>query len=139
MLRGCAARMLSHVRSKSAFEPGHDATDDLVLENKDILQAMVVAVAPDVAGGGRLDQLGRDAHAVGQPAHATLDHVLGAKITADPPHIDRLAAILKGRVTGDDQQLPKPRQLGNDVLSNAVTEILLFRVATQVDEWQHGD
>src|SRR6185436_6661862 len=88
---------------------------------------------------GRLDQLRSDAHPIGQLAHAALDHVLGTKVTAYRPHIDRLSAILKGRVASDDQQLAEPRQFGDDVLGYAVTEILLLRIAAHVGERQYGD
>src|SRR5258706_11974411 len=69
MLRGCAALVLGHCRRNSAFQPGHDAADDLVLKSEDVLHVAVVSVAPDVVAGGGLDKLNCNTHAVAQLAH----------------------------------------------------------------------
>src|SRR5262249_28771479 len=37
----------------------------------------------------------------------------------------------------DDQELGEPRQLSDDVLGDAITEILLLRVAAEIGERQH--
>ena len=60
-----------------------DARRDLVLDGEDIVEVAVVAVAPEMAAGGRVDELGGDADAVARLAHAPLEHVAHAKLAAD--------------------------------------------------------
>ena len=45
----------------------------------------------------------------------------------------------KLEVARDDQELGEPRQLGDDVLGNAVAEIVLLRVATEIGERKDRD
>jgi hypothetical protein len=47
--------------------------------------------------------------------------------------------VHEGRVARDDEQVAEARQLGDDVLSEAVREKLLLRIAAHVDQRQHGD
>ena len=49
------------------------------------------------------------------------------------------AAVLERRVAGDHEQGAEARQLRDDVVGDAVAEILLFGVAAHVGERQHGD
>ena len=71
--------------------------------------------------------------------NAALQNVAHAKLAADLAHVDRLALVLEGGIAGDDEQLGEPRQLGKDILGNAVGEIVLALVAAEVVERQHGD
>ena len=72
-------------------------------------------------------------------ANAALQDVAHAEIASDLAHVGRLALVLEGGIAGDDEQLGEPRQLGDDIVGNAVAEIVLVLVAAQVVERQHGD
>ena len=94
---------------------------------------------PDVAAGGDVVELCCDTNAVAAFPHAALDHVAHAELSADLLHMDGLALIGKGRVARDHEE---PSQLGqrrDDVLADAVGEILLLRIAAHVGEWKHRD
>src|SRR4029434_1842302 len=68
-----------------------------------------------------------------------VNDILDAEFAADIAHIDGTALIGKGGVAGDNEQFAEARQLGDDVLGDAVREILLRRIARHVGERQHGD
>jgi len=73
------------------------------------------------------------------PPDAALQHVACAQLPPDLPDINRLALVLEGGIARDDHELGEPRQLRCNVLSNAVAEIVLLRVAAEVGEGQHRD
>ena len=84
-------------------------------------------------------ELRRDAHAVAVLAHAAFDHIADAELVGDLLHVDGLALVDKRRVARDHEE---PAQLGqrrDDVLADAVGEILLLRIAAHVGEGKHGD
>ena len=110
--------------------PGSVATmarGDLVLEREDVLQVAVVALGPDVVVGFGIDQLHRDAHPVAGLAHAAFDDVLHAELARDLLHVHRLALVLERGVARDDEQVAEARQVGQDVLGQAVGEEFLLR------------
>src|SRR5437868_1200133 len=51
----------------------------------------------------------------------------------------RFAFVGERGVAGDDKQARDLREVGDDVLGNAITEIFLFRIATHIVERQHGN
>jgi hypothetical protein len=52
------------------------------------------------------------------------------------PRISRPVAIGEGRIARDNGHFREPRQVGRQVLGDAVCEILLFAVVAQIDEGQ---
>src|SRR5262245_1568884 len=92
-----------------------------------------------MATGCSVDELGGDAQAVAQPAHAALEQILYAELTAGSGPVGSWAAIAERRVAGEHVELTEARELGYDVLGDAVAEVLLFRIAAHVDEREHGD
>jgi hypothetical protein len=78
-------------------------------------------------------------HPSAVPAKAALEHVAHAELAADPPDVDRLSVVLKARVARDDEQLGESRQLGDDVLGDPVTDVVLIRIRRQILERQHRD
>ena len=121
------------------LERRHDLERDLVLDGEDVGELAVVAVGPEMPAGRRVDQLGGDAHPLAGAPHAALEHMADAQLPADHPEIDRLALVGEARVAGDDQQARHLAQIGDDVLADAVGEVLLLGVARHVVERQHRD
>src|SRR5262249_6656911 len=78
------------------------------------------------------DQLRGHAHATARFAHAALDDVAHAELLPDFLDVDRLALISKGRVTRDHRKGPPAGQHRDDVFSDAVSEIFLLRVTTEL-------
>ena len=129
-------------RAAASTRPGSDRDDrrrHLVLDREDVLEVAVVALGPEVAVGLGVDQLHGDADALARLAHAALDDVLHAELARDLLHVDRLALVLERRVARDHEQLAEARQLGDDVLGDAVGEEFLLGIAAHVVERQDGD
>src|SRR5262249_49368000 len=107
-----------------------DALGHLVLELEDVLERAVETVGPQMRPARRLDELRRDAHAVGCFAHAAFEHISNTKLATDLLHVRRMALVGETRVARDHEQIAKTRQRRNDILDDAVREILLPGVAT---------
>ena len=88
---------------------------------------------------GHFDQLGGDPHAIASPAHAALDDEIRPEPVTHFLGVECLASERKGRVPRDHHELPKPAQLGNDILGDPVGEIILCRIAAHVIEGQDSD
>ncbi len=109
------------------------------LNREDVLEIAVVALGPDMVAAFGLDELGGDAHPVPGLAHAALDDVIDTQLAPDLADIDRLALEGERRVAGDHEQRAEAREFSNNVLGDAVGEVLLLGVARHVVEGQHGD
>src|SRR4029450_11816300 len=117
-----------------------DATPgDLVLDREQVDQRTVVTLRPHVAAARGIDELGRDPDRRAGPSHTPLQHVTDIQVLRHLAHIARLPAIGERRVPRNDEERMKLRQLGDDVLADAVGEVLLLGIATHVRERQEGD
>ena len=121
------------------LDRGDDRLGDLVLHREHVGEVAVVALRPDVAAGGDVVELRRDAHALAVLAHAAFDHVADAELLGDLLHVDGLALVGERGVARDHEEPAQLGQRGDDVLADAVGEILLLRIAAHVGEGQHGD
>ena len=121
------------------LDRGDDGLGDLVLHREHVDESAVVALRPDVAAGGDVVELRRDAHAVAVLAHAALDHVADAELLGELLHVDGFALVDERRVARDYEEPAQLGQRGDDVFADAVGEILLLRIAAHVDEGKHGD
>jgi len=92
-----------------------------------------------MAAGDDVVELGSDADAVANLAHAAFHYVAHAEFLGDLLQMDRLALVDEGGIARDHK---KPAQLGqcrDYVLANAVGKIILFGIAAHIDERQHRD
>ena len=92
-----------------------------------------------MGAGLGVDELRRDAEIVAGAPDAALKHIAHAELAPELGNVYRLALVLEGRVAREHAQVARPRQLGQDVLGQAVAEILLVCVAAQVDEGEDRD
>jgi hypothetical protein len=122
------------LRQQLHLEGIDDAVGDLVLEREDVVQAAVVAIGPEMPAAAAVDQLDGDAHAVPGLAHAALEDMADAERARRLTHFDRLALVGEDRVARDHEQRGHARQVGDDVLGEAVGEILLLGIAADVGE-----
>ena len=72
-------------------------------------------------------------------ADATFQDVTNAQLATDLPDVRRFALVGEGRVARDDEQRFEARQRRDDVLDDAVGEVLLLGIAAHVLERQHRD
>src|SRR5215472_14910552 len=84
-----------------------------------------------------VDKLPGNAHAVRGLTDAALKNVAHAEFAADLLHGHRLALIGEAGVPGDYEQPPHARERGDDLLHDAIGEILLLRVTAHILEWKH--
>jgi hypothetical protein len=82
----------------------------------------------------RINELRSDTHAIVGAADATFKDIPHPKFATNLPDIGRFALVLEARVAGDDEQLGEPGELRYNVLRDAVAEVILVGVATQVCE-----
>src|SRR6185437_16334545 len=89
--------------------------------------------------GLRFDELSGDADAVARLAHAAFEHIAYAELAPDALDVDGLALVDEARIARDHEQPADAREAGDDILDHAVGEILLFGIAAEILEGQHGD
>jgi hypothetical protein len=116
-----------------------DLVHDLVLCGEDVVQLAVEAVGPQMAAALGVDQLGGDAHAVAGLADRAFQHEAHAELAADLLHLHRPALVGEGGIARDHEQRLDLGEIGDQVLGDAVAEILLLGVAAHVGEGQDGD
>ena len=125
--------------AKPAGDLGDDLAHDLVLDQEYIGHLAIEFVGPNVGASLGVDELRRDAEVVASAPHATLKQIAHAELTPELGNVYRRALVLEGRIAREHTQVARPRQLGQDVLGQAVTEILLICVPAQVDEGEDRD
>ena len=116
-----------------------DCQGDLVLKIEDIADFPVVTAGPDLVGVFGVDKLRVYSHLAARLAHAACHDVVRAEFPSNQPHIDCFVFVSKARIPRDDGIKTQCCQGSDQVLGQAVREILLVLVAAQVSEWQYGN
>jgi hypothetical protein len=116
------------------LDAGGDELRGFVLQVEDVDDVPVEAFRPDAMLGLRVDDLDGDAKTGPGLAQAAGDHVVGVQLLADDADAVVGVAEREGGVAGDDG---KPAVLGerrDDVLGDAVGDIVLLRIPVEVGE-----
>jgi hypothetical protein len=92
-----------------------------------------------VRAGHGIDQLRGDADTIAGPLDTTFEDVTYAQLPPDLPDVDRFTLVLKRRIASEHHELGESGQFGDDVLGDAVTEVLLLRISGEIDECQYRD
>ena len=116
-----------------------DAAGDFVLHGEDVAELAVVAFGPVMATGDRVDELRANAQPLAAAAHAALQHVAHAKLARDLAHVDGAVLVDEGGVAGDDEQPSDVGKTGDQVLGEAIGEVVLIGIAAHIGEGQHRD
>src|SRR5438105_15459350 len=87
----------------------------------------------------RLDQLAADANAIARLAQTTLDHVANAEFSGELLRIGPFAFVGEAGVASHDREPARPRQLGDQILGDAVEEEFGLGIPAEVLEGQHRD
>jgi hypothetical protein len=70
-----------------------DGASRLVLQRKQLVEAAVVALTPDLLAADRVNQCSGDAHLLGRAAHAALEHVAHAQFACHRARVHRTALV----------------------------------------------
>src|SRR5690242_11396176 len=116
-----------------------DLLCDLVLDFEDILEFAVVAFRPNREIGASIDELRSDPQAVPRAAQATAEHESGVQLPTNFRRGDRLIAEGQHGCAGKHTQAFDFEQLGSDVFSHSIAEILIFLHSTQILEIKNCD
>ena len=112
---------------------------DLILELEQVGDVFLEAVGPKMRAGARIDELGVDAHPVLVALHRAFQHIAHAELPADLPGVDVLALEAEGGIAGDHEAIVDARQIGRQILRDAVREIILARVVREIGEGEDDD
>lgn len=135
-----APRAAWRLRARNVCVQRHsDGARHFVLDHENVRHLPVVALRPEVCVARGVDQLRGDAHAISELAHAALEHVAGAQFPPDGLDVDRPPLVDESRIPGDHEQPRETRQVGDQVLGDAVAEVLLLRIVAEVGEGKHRD
>ena len=115
------------------------AGDELDLQLPQLAAVAVEPVGPHMGAGLGRDELGVDRDRLAEAAHAAFEHVAHAKFASNLLRVHRLAFIGEGRVAGDDEAALQMREIGGQIVGDAIGEIVLLLVAAQILERQHDD
>ena len=103
-----------------------DGSGDLVLHREHVGQLAIVALRPQVAAVGGVDQLRRDPDPIAGLAHAAFEHVRDAERLRDPPDVDVLALERERGGARDHLQVGHLRQRVDDLFRQPVAEVILL-------------
>ena len=121
------------------FDDPGNARRHFVLKLEDIVERAVEPVGPQMRTGRGIDQLSRNAHATPRLADGALKHIADAQFAPDLLHVGRLAFVRETRILGDDEEPANAAQRGDDLLNQAIGEILQLRIVAKVLKRQHHD
>ena len=116
-----------------------DLLRHIVLNREDVGKIAIIPLRPGMAAALAVDQLTGHAYPVARLAHAALQHVMHAKCPRDILNIAAFPFEGEAGVAGDDEQALEAGQLGDDILGDAIGEIVLLRIAGHIGEGQHRD
>jgi len=86
-----------------------------------------------------VDELGSDAQPAARPLDASVEHITDAQLAADLLGVDRFVPIGESAIAGDHERACEPRQVGRQILGDAIRKILLLRIVAEIGERQYDD
>src|SRR5262249_44957813 len=117
----------------------YDADSHLILQIENVLEIAFKALRPEMYACRGIHELTGDAHPARGFAHASFEDVAHAELTPDLLHVDRPALVSETRVSRDHEEPSHARERRDDLLDDAVCEIILLRVAAHVLEGKDCD
>ena len=120
-------------------DAGDDLRDDAVLHLEELFGADLHLLGPERRAGRGLAELARHPHRAAQTADAAGQHVAHPEPAPDLARIGLPAAVEERRGARDHHQLAQAGERHDDVLDDAVGEVLVLRIAAEIPERQHRD
>src|SRR5690242_12934980 len=115
-------------QSKSLY----NSLRNLVLYLKDVGEVPVEAVSPKMVTSYPIDQLRINPHPSSGLPHAAFEHVTNPEALCDILHVHGLPLEHEGSIASDNIERGYFRQIGGDVLADAVAKVFLLRLAAHV-------
>ncbi len=116
-----------------------DARRDLLLHREDLALRQVVASRPEVAGIGGADELHGDAEPLARAPHAAFEDGVDAQLLAQAADGVVLPREAEARAARRDAQARQRAERVQQLLGDALAEVLLLRVAGEVEERKHRE
>ena len=104
----------------------------MILQLEQVGHVFLKAVGPKMRAGLAIDKLRVDAHPVLVALHRAFKHIAHAQFLADLLGVDVLALEGEGGIARDHEAVADARQVGREVLRDAVCEIILARIAREI-------
>src|SRR6516165_2131985 len=121
------------------LDRGDDTRGDVVLHREDVSQIPVVTLGPEMDPGSCIDKLAADAHPLPGPAHAAFEDIADTKLATDFLWVGGFSFVGECGIASNDEKPAPFRQRRDDVLSNAVDEIFLLGIPTDIVKRKDGD
>src|SRR6266446_1191527 len=129
----------THVRHEFEVQRPRETAGDLVLSYREVSTIGLEPFCPQMRTVFSIDQLHVYPNLVIRPSHAALEDVMYSEFAAEPLQVDGFAFVSKRGVAGDHEAARNPREIGRQIVGDAVHEILLVWVVRQVREGQYDD
>src|SRR6516162_762325 len=129
----------AHYLHDLEIEGPREAAGDLVLSFREVGAIGIEAVRPKMCTAFGVDQLDVYAYLVTGSPYAALEHVTDAELAANLFHVDRFAPVRKCSIPSDHEAAGNLREIGRQIISNPVCEILLLRIIRKVCKRQDDD
>ena len=126
-------------RRKIRAQGNRDSLGQFALQAEEIKQFAIEGIRPDVRIRARIDQLDVDAHAISRAPHRAFQNVSHSEGQADLAQVARARFVLANRSPADDFQVGDLGQVREDIILDAIREILILLIVAQIFEWQHRD
>jgi hypothetical protein len=92
-----------------------------------------------MCAGFGIDKLGADPHPLAGPSDVTFEHITYAEFAPDLLYVDGFTLERKCGVVRDHEGAGKSRQLGRNVLGQAIDEIVLPGITTDIGKRQYDN
>src|SRR5439155_6054890 len=124
-------------RAEFDLQRRDDGPRNILLDSEHILELAVVCIRPQLVPIAGAHELRRDANAVAAAPDAPLEYGTDVQLAADLVHVDLPALELERRRPCGHPDSFDAAQGGDQFVSQAVAEVLLISVRTQIGKGKH--
>ena len=121
------------------LQRGYNLLRDVVLNLENVREFAVVALGPEVPAARGFDELGGNANPVTGLTNTAFEGELNAEFAAYVWDTECLVLVDECRIARDDEQSGDLAEVSDDILRDAVTEVLLFGIAAHVVKGKDND
>ncbi len=131
----CSIRRLTSLHEFDTERSGK-AVGDFVLRYREVGSIGIKPLGPKVRAVFGVDELRVYPNLIAGAPHAPFEHITDAELTADLLRVERFAFIGKSGIAGDHKAAGNTREIGGQIVGNAVGKIFLLR--DRSTDWQRA-